>query len=342
MAAPAIRRQLQRRCEHRLPWSRRVRRRSGRRPELRRKTRLRPWRWPTRAAAGDSSRGRLRRKHLPLPALWRIRRCGWRQQTVGTWGAGGGAGGGALLIASTVGIIVNGTIRADGGPGINHANCALASGGGGGGAIRLAAPVISGSGVLSVAGGVVGACGGTGSAGRVRLEAFENRYAGPSQFTKAAPMSTHVTAATAERAGAQHRRACGWFDADRQLHAARRSDRRGWARSRRHRSPATCRSARSSSSTSTPKPVSIRWCSRRRWRQCQPVERDRDGDVPAWIHARVSAGRVVVTVIVSGVAIEKSIRPRQTIRRSVDKGATGSVQGRTPPRLAELTLVADG
>jgi hypothetical protein len=111
----------------------------------------------------------------------------------GSWGAGGGAGGGAILIASTVGIIVNGTIRADGGAGVNSTNCTLASGGGGGGAIRLAAPVISGNGVFSAAGGVGGSCGGAGGGGRVRLEAFENRYAGTSQFTQGAPVATHVT-----------------------------------------------------------------------------------------------------------------------------------------------------
>ena len=79
---------------------------------------------------------------------------------------GGGAGGGALLIASSASITINGTITANGG-------ASMGGTGGAGGAIRLAAPMIDGAGVLHARGGQSG-----GGDGRVRLEAFDNRFSG--------------------------------------------------------------------------------------------------------------------------------------------------------------------
>lgn len=104
---------------------------------------------------------------------------------MGRW-RGGGAG--AILIASSVSISVNGVVRANGGVAPSVACDARATGGGAGGGIRLAAPVISGSGSLNVQGGA-GDCGATGASGRVRLEAFENRFVGSGDVTRGSPYS---------------------------------------------------------------------------------------------------------------------------------------------------------
>jgi len=71
--------------------------------------------------------------------------------TIGSPGSGGGGGGGAILIASNTQITNGGSIIANGGEGY------LGSGSyhynsGSGGAIRIVAPVVAGSGVLSAAG----------------------------------------------------------------------------------------------------------------------------------------------------------------------------------------------
>jgi hypothetical protein len=101
-------------------------------------------------------------------------------------GAAGAGGGGAILIASSGTITVNGSVTANGGTGGQSANtgcgytgCSGCGGGGSGGSIRLVSNYIAGSGSLSVAGGNGGDCnytssndGGTGSAGRIRLEAI--------------------------------------------------------------------------------------------------------------------------------------------------------------------------
>ncbi len=108
-----------------------------------------------------------------------------------SWGGGGGAGAGAILIASSVSISVNGTVRADGGVASDTPCDARATGGGAGGGIRLAAPVISGSGSLSVQGGT-GGCSATGAAGRVRLEAFDDRFAGTGTVTRGSPYALFV------------------------------------------------------------------------------------------------------------------------------------------------------
>jgi len=63
-------------------------------------------------------------------------------------GPGGGAGGGAILIASSVSITVDGQITANGGP----SGASNSSATGSGGAIRLLAPVIEGSGSLATVG----------------------------------------------------------------------------------------------------------------------------------------------------------------------------------------------
>jgi hypothetical protein len=77
-----------------------------------------------------------------------------------------GAGGGALLIASSTSITISGKITANGGSSADGT-------GGQGGAIRLVAPVIDGSGDLSAKGGQP-----QGEDGRVRFEAFDNRFVG--------------------------------------------------------------------------------------------------------------------------------------------------------------------
>ena len=93
----------------------------------------------------------------------------------GAGGAGGtrcagGAGGGAILIASSVSMVLNGTISANGG------SASEGCGAGGGGAIRLVAPVIDGAGRLSAQGGSAGS-----GQGRVRLETLANYFTGSSE-----------------------------------------------------------------------------------------------------------------------------------------------------------------
>jgi hypothetical protein len=92
-------------------------------------------------------------------------------------GAEGGAGGGAILIASSdsISMVGGSTITVKGGAGACNTGdqpSFQSSGGGSGGSIRLMSPRISGSSVLEARGG--GSCngGGTGSVGRIRLEAF--------------------------------------------------------------------------------------------------------------------------------------------------------------------------
>jgi hypothetical protein len=75
------------------------------------------------------------------------------------------------MIASSVSIRVNGTIRANGGAAFSGASF----GGGSGGAIRLVAPTIIGSGTLQANGG------GQGARGRIRFEALQNTFTGSSQ-----------------------------------------------------------------------------------------------------------------------------------------------------------------
>jgi len=85
-----------------------------------------------------------------------------------TFGPGGGAGGGALLIASSTSITINGLISANGGSSDNTCSC---SGGGSGGAVRLAANSISGNGSVTAGGGVNNCRNGT--PGAIQFEAFQ-------------------------------------------------------------------------------------------------------------------------------------------------------------------------
>jgi hypothetical protein len=106
----------------------------------------------------------------------------------GGFGASGGAGGGAILIASSSSITVNGVITAQGGIGPTpcEAQCVGGfcvvppyAGGGGGGAIRLMAPVVAGTGNINAGGGGGNSSGGSpGSAGRIRVEAFQQNFNG--------------------------------------------------------------------------------------------------------------------------------------------------------------------
>lgn len=97
--------------------------------------------------------------------------------STGSVGPGGGGGGGAIGIASSTKIVVDGSILARGGAG---GEVGLQYGGGGaGGAIRLTANAIRGTGLLSTLGGASSASvGGGGSVGRIRIEAFDNSFAG--------------------------------------------------------------------------------------------------------------------------------------------------------------------
>ena len=81
----------------------------------------------------------------------------------GDGGIGGGGGGGAILLCSPTQITVNGGVEANGGTGQSTTN----SGYGSGGAIRLLAPVVRGSGSLSVFGPS------NGGDGRIRVDAFD-------------------------------------------------------------------------------------------------------------------------------------------------------------------------
>ncbi len=82
----------------------------------------------------------------------------------GTPGFGGGGGGGALLLASSTRIHLTGTIDADGGR-----NSGSAWNGGSGGAVRLVAPVVSGSGFVRV----WGSQGVNDAAGRIRVDTLD-------------------------------------------------------------------------------------------------------------------------------------------------------------------------
>jgi hypothetical protein len=98
-------------------------------------------------------------------------------------GGAGGGGGGAIVIASSGTITVSGSITANGGSGANGEYTGNgggdyyggAGGGGSGGSIRLVATTIGGNGTITATGGGggrgFGLWGGSGSVGRIRLEA---------------------------------------------------------------------------------------------------------------------------------------------------------------------------
>ncbi len=113
-------------------------------------------------------------------------------------GGGGGAGGGAILIASSASITLNGAIYARGGIGDNSG----LGGGGSGGAIRLMAPVLQGTGLLTVENGGnnnanTEGCGGPagGAKGVIRLEAGQQLFNGSivGSVTSGTPFNTFVT-----------------------------------------------------------------------------------------------------------------------------------------------------
>ncbi len=85
------------------------------------------------------------------------------------WGAysGGGAGGGAILVACAGTVVVNGTVRANGGLGQSGGGQNY-SGAGAGGAVRLIANELLGNGAVQATGGASYNFGGS---GRIRLEA---------------------------------------------------------------------------------------------------------------------------------------------------------------------------
>jgi hypothetical protein len=94
-------------------------------------------------------------------------------------GSGGGGGGGAILLASSGTVSITGAVVANGGNSGSSAGSGYGAtgGGGSGGAIRIIASAIGGNGTISAAGGGVGSTpdywrgGGSGAAGRIRLEA---------------------------------------------------------------------------------------------------------------------------------------------------------------------------
>lgn len=111
-------------------------------------------------------------------------------------GSGGGAGGGALLIASSMSITVNGTIQANGGLSNTTGLKGSLGGHGSGGAIRLVASTINMAGVLSVAGES-----NTRNDGRARLEAFQIAFPGtflprPDRLTLASPFGLYLPTAS--------------------------------------------------------------------------------------------------------------------------------------------------
>ena len=111
---------------------------------------------------------------------------GGEQLASSTIGAGGSAGGGAILIASSVSIVVEGRIGAEGG----RSDSQGFSGAGSGGAIRLMAPTISGSGVLSVREGSAPGSIGNGTLGRIRIEAFIHQWNFRDDFSNVPPANT--------------------------------------------------------------------------------------------------------------------------------------------------------
>lgn len=122
---------------------------------------------------------------------------GMFQGTLGTqpFGADGGAGGGALLIASSGTLTINGTVNANGGAGGSGGKTSACfynppsgdGGGGSGGAIRLAASTIAGTGTVTAAGGAGSSANSStsnGGNGVVRLETYTSTFTGTVAGTK--------------------------------------------------------------------------------------------------------------------------------------------------------------
>jgi hypothetical protein len=108
------------------------------------------------------------------------------------WVTGGGGGAGAILIAVSGQIDLNGSIRAVGGAGsvqsYNAWPYTFQGGGGSGGGVRLVASRLAGTGTIDVSGGVGSwyydnyycgcSCTGRGGSGRVRLDVLANTFGG--------------------------------------------------------------------------------------------------------------------------------------------------------------------
>ncbi len=112
----------------------------------------------------------------------------------GRFGSGGGAGGGAILIASSTSIAVNGSLTANGGNALSPLNAGW-GGGGSGGAIHLLAPTLAGSGAVRADGGLSAI--NCGAAGRIRFEAFQHLLSGTVSPgpVRATPFTRSLTAA---------------------------------------------------------------------------------------------------------------------------------------------------
>ena len=97
---------------------------------------------------------------------------------------GGGAGGGVILIASSSRISLMGAIESKGGSSSKSTTCCSGfcgstyGGGGSGGSIHLLAPRIMGAGKIEVTGGGNDSNGSKGSAGRIRVEAYDLAFTG--------------------------------------------------------------------------------------------------------------------------------------------------------------------
>ncbi len=94
-------------------------------------------------------------------------------------GGGGGGGGGAVVIASSTKILVSGTVTANGGLGAAGVGGRCSGASGSGGAIRLVAPVVTGTGAISAV-KLADSCSPQQASGRVRIEAATTTFTGSS------------------------------------------------------------------------------------------------------------------------------------------------------------------
>ncbi|MEW6246474.1 MAG: hypothetical protein AB1555_07175 [Nitrospirota bacterium] len=111
--------------------------------------------------------------------------------------AGGGGGGGAIVIASSTRITIAGTgsVTANGGSGgFGVGGTAFNAGGGSGGAIRLVAPMVTGTGTLSANGGFGSGTGAAAGTGRIRIESFTVGFTGPALPLDVIPSTSFSTA----------------------------------------------------------------------------------------------------------------------------------------------------
>lgn len=111
--------------------------------------------------------------------------------------AGGGGGGGAIVLASSTRITMasTGSVTANGGNGgSGSGGTAFNAGGGSGGAIRLVAPVVTGTGTLSANGGGGSGTGATAGPGRIRIESFTVGFTGAALPATVVPSTSVSTA----------------------------------------------------------------------------------------------------------------------------------------------------